>query len=369
MPYPEDDDRSVDGPRDARKDLVARGERTPPDSAPGIPAGRTRAGGPWSESEQAAPLVLDTDIGGDPDDAIAVAAAARTVPGLALVLTNDETGGDTAYGQRARLARHLLDLLGRDDVPVVAGHGVGGTRYFCEGPLVPSEVPEQPRDVVSAVRGLLERSGGTVRWVGMGSLSNLARVLKEVPEARERLRVTQMGGALNYRDPSRAEHNFRMDTDAAHAVFEELARGRLTDFQLVTSDVTFRPEIEVTRDSALYGLFADGDGGWRGLLRHHLDLWFEAFHPGSIQHDALALTTALRMPHVSLSLRRVALDDLGRMSRSERGAEVWLSSSARYAPFLRWLEGALSRTEAETPPGPARPGENRSGWGSGVGPR
>jgi hypothetical protein len=38
------------------------------------------------------------------------------VPELSLVLTSDERGGE-----RARFARHLLNLLGRPEVPVVAG--------------------------------------------------------------------------------------------------------------------------------------------------------------------------------------------------------------------------------------------------------
>ncbi|MFE9246651.1 nucleoside hydrolase [Nocardiopsis sp. NPDC006938] len=289
-----------------------------------------------------APIVLDTDVGGDPDDAVAVAAAARSVPGLALVLTNDETGGSVGYGQRARLARRLLDLLGRPDVPVVAGHGSGGTRYFCAGTLVPGEVPAQPRDVVGAVRDLLSRTEGVVRWVGMGALSNLALVLSEVPEARERLCVTQMGGALNYRNPSVAEHNIRMDVGAAHRVFSAIGRGRLTGVRLVISDVTFRTDIEVDRDSALYRrLSVFGEHTWQGLLHRHLDLWFDSFHPGSIQHDALTLSAALDLPFVHLDRAEVALDDRGRMSLAPGGAPVWLSASATYAPFNRWLEDCL----------------------------
>ncbi|WP_017588214.1 nucleoside hydrolase [Nocardiopsis ganjiahuensis] len=342
MPYSEDDDRTMDELRAAQQETIARGRMMPPDSALGILAAETEQGGLWPRSERGTAVVLDTDLGGDPDDAIAVAAAARSLPELALVLTNDETGGATGHGQRARLARLLLDRLGRSDVPVVSGHGVGGTRYFCAEPLIPVEVPEQPRNVVGAVRELLSRTEGVVRWVGMGALSNLAAVLAEVPEAAERLRVTQMGGALNYRDPSRAEHNIRMDVGAAHAVFAAIGRGQLSDVQLVTSDVTFRPEIEVDRAGELYrNLVGQGDHTWQGLVRRHLDLWFDSFHPGSIQHDALALTAALHLPFVNLDLEEVALDGQGRMSLSPGGAEVWLSSSAKYPPFNRWLEESL----------------------------
>ncbi|WP_017614088.1 nucleoside hydrolase [Nocardiopsis salina] len=296
-------------------------------------------------SHRALPVVLDTDIGGDPDDAITVAAAARTLPGLALVLTNDETGAPLPHGERARFARHLLDLLERGDVATVAGHGVGGTRYFCAQGLAPASVPEQGRDVVGAVRALLDRTDGEVLWVGMGALSNLATVLVELPEAAGRLAVTQMGGSLAYRDPSRAEHNIRMDVPAAHAVFEAIAAGQLEGVRLVTSDITFRTEIEVVPGGPVHHRLAQAaTGGWQHLLHHHLEGWFEAFHPGSMQHDALALSTALDEPYVGLRPERVVLDPVGRTQRSgpdDRGAAVRMSVSAEYGAFNRWLERGL----------------------------
>ncbi len=67
------------------------------------------------------PVILDTDIGGDIDDTWALALLLRRPAlDLRLVVTNT---GDTAY--RARLAAKLLDVAGRDDVPVAAGEGDG----------------------------------------------------------------------------------------------------------------------------------------------------------------------------------------------------------------------------------------------------
>ncbi len=102
-----------------------------------------------------APLIIDTDLGGNPDDAFAVAIAALTVPELALVITTDELAGE-----RARFARHLLDLLGRPEVPVVSGADLGNTRYFCVEDLTPATRPSTtsgstrpPRCACSATRG------------------------------------------------------------------------------------------------------------------------------------------------------------------------------------------------------------------------
>src|SRR6266545_1657747 len=96
------------------------------------------AGGPPPDGPSplaTAPLIIDTDLGGDPDDAFALAVAALTVAELALVITTDE-----AAGERARFARYLLDLLGRPEVPVVSGADPGNTRYFCVEGLAPAAV-------------------------------------------------------------------------------------------------------------------------------------------------------------------------------------------------------------------------------------
>src|SRR5882757_619801 len=137
--------------------------------------------GPRPEDLAGSPVIIDTDIGGDGDDALAVVAAARRVPGLSLVVTADEVGGE-----RARFARHLLDLVGRREVATVAGRSLGGSQYFCVEDLVPASVPAQPADLVAAVRRVCAAAEGPVRWVGLGPLTNLAAVLAEAPELATR---------------------------------------------------------------------------------------------------------------------------------------------------------------------------------------
>lgn len=301
-----------------------------------------QATGNWPEDLRSAPVIIDTDIGGDADDALAVVAAARSLPRLALVLTGDETGPAVGYGERARFARFLLDLTGRTDVAVASGVSLGDTRYFCADGLVPDEIPAQPADVVAAVRALCAAVPGPVQWVGMGPLSNLALVLDAAPELASRLHVTQMGGALNYRDPSRAEHNFRLDVPSVHRVFDAVHKGLLPTPYFVTSEVTFTSAIEITADHPVFGaLAAPGAPGWGALLAAHMRHWFERFHPGTIQHDALTLSAVLQLPFVEFDKMPVALDGIGRTTRSETGVPVWLSLSARYPGFLRWLSQRL----------------------------
>jgi|GEM_PF-2381953 len=178
-------------------------------------AAAMRAGGPppLEQAEPVVPLILDTDIGGDPDDAIAVALAARRFPELALVITSDECGGE-----RALFARHFLDRMGRQDVPVVAGADLGNTRYFVVDGLTPASVGAQPDNVATAVAQVTDSGRRRACWVGMEPVSNWAQLCQAHSELAEAIDVVQMGGAINYRDPERAEHNFRLDADAARAL-------------------------------------------------------------------------------------------------------------------------------------------------------
>lgn len=280
------------------------------------------------------PVIIDTDIGGDGDDAIAVAVAALRVPELALVLTSDEYDR-----QRARFARWFLDQLDRPDVPVVAGADLGNTRYLCVRELIPPDVTVTAGDVVAAVEAVCATTEGPVRWVGMGPMSNLAAVLTARPQLAKQLVVTQMGGALHYRNPARAEHNVRLDPTAAIQVVQTPD----LPLWLVTSDITFTPELEVTAASPLYtALAAPHAPTWAQILQAHLDRWFVGFHPGTIQHDALTLSAALHLPFVDFDTTPVAFDAIGRMRHDSAGTTVALSYSARYPAFMTWLQRQLA---------------------------
>lgn len=311
-----------------RQDLVDLAERF------GLP--QTVSGGPFPPSQAGAPLIVDTDAGGDPDDAIAIVLAAQE-PTLALVTTVDELGG-----RRAGFVRLLLDLLGRTDVPVVAGADLGNTRLDCVNGLVPDSVTAQPGGVVDAVASVCAGSDGLVRWVGIGPATNLAEVLTARPDLAERLVVTQKGGAVNYRDPERAEHNFRMDPVAASTL---VSTARLP--KLVLSDTTFTPEIEIRRDSTLHRRLSRSDAlPWARLVAAHLDQWFERFHPSTIQHDALTLAAGLQMPFVGMARERVLVDAAGRLTVDPTGHLVRLSMKADYPVFLGWLDRQLEAAGA-----------------------
>lgn len=303
---------------------------------------------PWPVDLTTAPMIVDTDMGSDADDALALAAAAFTVPELALVLTGDETGPAAGgYGQRARAVGWLLQACGRGEVPVVAGAALSDVDCFVLDGSIPAQVPAADTDLMGAVRALAARSDGPLRWVGLAPMSNLARVVTEAPEIAARLHVTQMGAAINYRDPARAEHNVRLDLEAARAVVDAAGDGRLAGLELVVSDVTFTPAIEIGVGHPLYRALAGHPAPWAQVLTTSLDRWFT--HPRgyahSMQHDALTLSAALELPFVMSSPGHVELDDVGRLvdNRADEGSRrpVQVARRADYPAFMSWLERIL----------------------------
>ncbi|WP_084525034.1 nucleoside hydrolase [Nocardia vaccinii] len=281
------------------------------------------------------PTCICTDVGYDPDDLLALILAAAALP-LRLVVTSDEFGG----GERARLARYLLNLCGRTGVAVVAGEEIEGaeSRWVCDG-LVPDDFPPASMPItgstVEAVRAVLGDSDRAA-WIGQGPFTNLAWLYTCAPELARRLVITLMGGgpAHLYRDPARASHNARMDPASACAVWTAPD----LDLSLVTSDVTFTAETEITRDSEVYRLLAaENAPKWARLVAAGYDRWFTRKRPGSKAADPLTVTAAAGLPFVHFDTMRMAIGSDARMHLDPNGTQLRMSTAADNASFRSWV--------------------------------
>ncbi len=167
------------------------------------------------------PILLDTDIGSDIDDAFA----------LALILKSPEfdlLGVTTVSGDaeaRARLAAKLLEDAGRQDVPVVAGApGQFIPSFQCrlaDGFKSPSLLPGTAEDFLNSV---INRRPGEVTVIAIGPLTNVAALLKKHPDAAKKIKqIVLMGGSIDRgyapNSPPEPEYNIRMDPAGAQVVF------------------------------------------------------------------------------------------------------------------------------------------------------
>lgn len=164
-------------------------------------------------------VLLDTDIGDDIDDALALALALRS-PEIEL------QGVTTVFGDthlRARLAQHLLRVLGRDDIPVAAGISTPlQVRHRPSG--VPQAAILNPCEQynISAYSGpelIVQKATaypGRLTLVCIGPLTNVATALLIEPRLFMTIRsIVMMGGSSGIPWP---EWNVRSDVKAAQIV-------------------------------------------------------------------------------------------------------------------------------------------------------
>ena len=172
-----------------------------------------------SDSDNKHLVLLDTDIGDDIDDALALALALRS-PEIEL------QGVTTVFGDtrlRARLAQHLLRVFGRDDIPVAAGISTPlQVRHRASG--VPQAAILDPCDHynISPYSGpelIVQKAlayPGRLTLVCIGPLTNVATALLIEPLLFMTIRsVVMMGGSSGIPWP---DWNVRSDVKAAQIV-------------------------------------------------------------------------------------------------------------------------------------------------------
>jgi inosine-uridine nucleoside N-ribohydrolase len=173
-------------------------------------------------------LHIDTDFGGDPDDACALA---MLLGWPDVEITGITTNLDVA-GQRAGCVHHYLDLADRPDIAVVAGAETslttgeqfastwGDRRYW------PREVAPKPSPSTAAT-DLLEdsiRRGATV--VAIGAFTNLAQLEHAHPGVLADARMVAMAGWLEPPDDGlpnwgpEFDFNVQCDAEAARIVID-----------------------------------------------------------------------------------------------------------------------------------------------------
>jgi inosine-uridine nucleoside N-ribohydrolase len=240
-------------------------------------------------------LWIDTDVGTNPDDAVALLLAVAH-PGVDLAGVST-VGPDAPW--RAEVAACLLAAVGMGGVPVVAG--------------LPAAV------MVDA---------GAEELLAIGPLTNLAAAL---PVLDPRPRLTVMGGALrpvHHRGQRRiVESNFAADPAAAAAVLT------VPGATLVPLDVTAATRLD---SAGVESLVAAAP-----VLSSVIEDWQARHHADVVLHDPAALLVAAGDPVARLEPRSLAVDGEGRVMETAGGVEhrvvVELDARAVIAAVLERL--------------------------------
>lgn len=291
------------------------------------------------------PIIFDTDIGDDIDDALALALILQSpeldLRAVTTVLDDTET--------RTRLALKQLKLYNRGRVPV----GTGASE-----PLLDPRRTERAKqfDVLTAqddfpvaarkpgallIIETLRASKEKVTLVPVGPLTNIALALKLDPGIRSQIeRIVLMGGAFF---PPRAEYNILRDRIAAEIVFRSGI-----PIVAVGLDVTMKCKLE---GADLEKLKAAKNPASQLLVRL-IELWQNG-KPNQYPtlHDPLAVAALIRPALIETQAGMVQVETSSPMLFGVtvfRGAKEGTTQAAREVQVREFLD--LFTTRLAAPP-------------------
>ncbi len=329
-------------------------------------------------------LALDCDNAfpapaADVDDALALVLA-LVQPGARLAAVT-ACAGNCETAESARRSRILLDLAGREDIPVDTGRerpfladrrahhryleekskGPDAALWENAGTRAPFWSGKKPRFRGKAHARLIreaKRRDGPLSPVLTGSLTNLGLALLAAPEIAPRLgRAVHMGGAFGrgnaafstpdipdavWRDVLR--FNTLYDPHAASVVFESGLDLTMVPVN-VTGRIFLRPEHARQLEGAVTPLgraLFPGVAAWLAFSMKRRGL------PGAHMHDPAALAALLHPEWFELALMRVDMDrlfagDNAFLTEKGKGPEVKVAVSARIEAVEDWIARGLAR--------------------------
>jgi inosine-uridine nucleoside N-ribohydrolase len=291
------------------------------------------------------PVLFDTDIGDDIDDALA----------LGLILTSPELdvrGITTAYGDshtRALIVCRLLHLLGRTDIPVAAGKPAlpvpdfqGQMQYGLRPAF--SKRPEKELAADFLYKQLKARPG-ELTLLAVGPLGNIAELLTKHPDCKPWIkRLVLMGGSIRVgyanKPPADAEWNIKADVRAAQTVFRSGV-----PIVLAPLDATTMLKLEEPLRSRLFGAGTP--------LTKEMHALYQLWHkPTPILFDPVAVTLCFTERFCKMEELAVVVDDKGITRVVEAKPNARVAMSIDPDAFLKWYVERV--TSAGTATEPAR---------------
>jgi len=275
-------------------------------------------------------VIIDTDIGSDVDDALALALAlkSREIQLEAVTLVY----GDVDL--RARIALKMLKLAGLEGVPVAKGvqkpllreREVFWTGHEGEGLLTPQDDVLKP-EAIHAVDLIISKVMSTkkeITLITLGPLTNLAAAIIREPRIIENVnQVFIMGGVTrlsNGFDLPFREHNIYCDPEAAKVVFESGL-----PITMVTLDVTLRVTInrkDLTEISQVGTPFTDAIVS---MVEQYLALYKRDC---TWLHDPLAVAVSIDESFVKTKAMKVIVETKG---EATMGQTLALTASPKEA--------------------------------------
>ena len=274
-----------------------------------------------TQQNPSTPVLLDTDIGSDIDDALALAYLLRQ-PRCELV------GITTVSGEpqkRAMLADAVCQAGGREDIPIHAGTSAPllAEQRQPHAPqsaaLASGDWPHRefaPNTAIDFLRGTIHARPGEITLLAIGPLTNLALLFALDPSIPSILKeLVLMGGW--YFDRPQPEWNIRCDPHAAAMVFAAPVP-RLTAVGIDVTQQCRMPAGECRRR------FAEA-GGPLAPVAAFAEVWFQDV-PEITFHDPLAAALLFEPSLCTTESHQVAVE----LTSPARTGQTYLDWSDRH---------------------------------------
>jgi inosine-uridine nucleoside N-ribohydrolase len=282
---------------------------------------------------------LDTDIGGDVDDAVSLLCAIRhpdiELLGVSTVLHRVEIN--------TWIAREMLNRAGLTDIGVLPGAIAPMGVDYQQADFMPSHgrlAPELPRlspdqdeERVAAIAAAMKALPEPFHLLTVGPLTNIGRLLDRHPEVADKWSpVTCMAGWLD----GKPEYNVQADPKAARTAFERL-NPHLVGLEASTYHLT-REETEAALDPE--------DPASAFLLdcyreyRAHADWHADRENAALTLFDAITLLSLIRPDLFDFQSVRALVEKDGRMLLTDDGAPITYALSSDW-PAIKSIITAL----------------------------
>ncbi|HXD86328.1 MAG TPA: nucleoside hydrolase [Urbifossiella sp.] len=291
------------------------------------------------------PVVIDTDIGADIDDAFALALAIAS-PELEIrgITTVGRGGSPDPFVQhiskgrdedRAWLVCRLLTQVGLKNIPVAAGadpqpkSSIDWQIQYRRHPAAIYNRTLKPvkESAVELMARLAKEADGELTLIAIGPLTNVARFIKEQPAAAKRLkRIVLMGGSIGvgYKGEKRPEPEWNIESDipAAQAVFKSGL-----PLTVIPLDVTATLKLEKKPREAIFA--AHTPLTWQ--VQNLYDLWDR---PTPILFDPVAVMAAINEGMIAFKEMHLEVSDKGMTLAKEGKANARVATDLKAAAFV-----------------------------------
>lgn len=315
-------------------------------------------------AQKKVPVVIDTDIGADIDDAFALAFALAS-PELDIrgITTVGRGGPPDPFVQhiskerdedRAWLVCRFLSQVGARNIPVAAGADPQPKspidwqiQYRRHPAAIYNRTAKPVKESAVELMAKLANETDGLTVIALGPLTNVARFIKDHPDAATKLkRIVIMGGSVNvgYEGKPKPEPEWNIETDisAAKAVFKSGL-----PITVVPLDVTAKLKLETKEREAIFEVRTPLT--WQ--VQNLYELWDRET---PILFDPVAVLAAFDEKLLTSKPMHLEVSDKGMTLEKELKANVRVATDLKEIAFREMFATRLRSHGAESLPKPPK---------------